>query len=197
MARAEMSIGIGETKYEGKTKFTVVSKDKEVSNVVASSTAIHEAKHAVIALKRGRKVRLATIIPGPGYNGMVQLDAHDSVAAAAPHATGCSGGSFDLSTIEATGNSVAAASAAARPMVAENEESIHATAKLIQAHGSVTGDQIAKVIDLTERKRVEVIVSDEGKEEKFDEVAAKDGIVIFSNKWTRTSTEESNEDIAA
>lgn len=193
-----MSIGIGETKYEGDKKFTVVKKDNEVSNVVASSTAIHEAKHAVIALKRGRKVHLATVIPGPGYNGMVQLDAHDSVAAAAPHATGCSGGSFDLHTIEATGNSVAAASAAARPMVAENAENIHAAAALIEAHGSVTGDQIAKVIDMTERRRVEVIVSDNnGNEEKFDEVAAKNGVVIFSNKWNKTSTEHAETDQAA
>jgi hypothetical protein len=185
MARPELSIRINETKYIGSNTVTAEEK-KEVTTTVASSTARHEAKHAVIAIKRGRKVKLATVIPGPGYLGMVELDAPDAVAAVAPHATGESGGSHDLHVIEATGHSVAAASVEARDMVARHEESIAAAATLIEAHGSVTGDQITNVIDLTERKRVVITVTDEaGNSEKFDEVAAKDGVVIYSDKWKK------------
>jgi hypothetical protein len=178
MARPELSIRINETKYIGSNTVTAEEK-KEVTTTVASSTARHEAKHAVIAIKRGRKVKLATVIPGPGYLGMVELDAPDAV-------TGESGGSHDLHVIEATGHSVAAASVEARDMVARHEESIAAAATLIEAHGSVTGDQITNVIDLTERKRVVITVTDEaGNSEKFDEVAAKDGVVIYSDKWKK------------
>lgn len=148
-----------------------------------SNTAVHEAKHAGVAEKRKPgSVKMASIVPGPGYLGITEMHSMDAVAAAAPHAHGMSGTGFDVHIIGQMGADVHAAGAAARVIMSANEDETDEIAYALEEKKTMSGSEIRwamQNIDL--RNEVVVFIfSPEGKKEELI-MAPREPIIIPTN----------------
>src|SRR5438309_2024694 len=110
----ELSIGTTEIapgyKAEVTPKFDLENKPK-------SETSIHETRHGVAGIKNGSYVRRMSIIPGPGYLGITELDRFDAIAFMAPHAAGCDGTGHDVSVVAYMGHNPGVAAGAANALL--------------------------------------------------------------------------------
>ena len=126
----------------------------------------HELAHAFADQER---VTLITIIPGPGYSGATFFSGPvNPKAAAAPHAYGYDGTSYDLALIESEGHSVSAAVSAARGVLEDKEEEMDAAATALVANGGTLGGSAFRHIIANVKKGPELvlrIISPNGAEE--------------------------------
>lgn len=136
-----------------------------------SETAYHEAEHSVVAEKNGTFVKRATIVPGPGYGGLTEMTRPDPIAAAAPHAQGRSGTSYDVFIIGLMGVSVGSAASAAQSILRGNQEHVEAVASELEDKRTLSGEEIRQVMtDVEKGKEVVVFIrSPKGEEQRISE----------------------------
>jgi hypothetical protein len=150
-------------------------------NIAISDTAHHEATHAVVGEKTGTSVKIATITPGPGYGGLTELTGYNAIAAAAPHADGCDGTSYDMALVEQVSGSTSGAIDAAKATIASNREVIHGVASLLDEKGSANGTEIRDRIKRIEHGadiQIELITPDGEKKETIEH-GIKGEIIMF------------------
>ena len=136
--------------------------------ITPGSTAVHEATHAVAAIANGTSVKKATIIPGPGYLGMTELSRFDAIAAAAPHADGCSGTGHDMHIVAMMGHDKGSAASAALGVVGQNRQEISAVASLLEEKKTISGSDIDHTIREVSQKK-------NGQEKATIHIKAPDG----------------------
>ena len=112
-----------------------------------TGTPIHEIKHAKVMQETGGTVFDATIVPGPGYNGLTRGANISGAARIGPHITGESGGGFDMHVAEMLGQNTSSEAIAAKSIIYENEEGIDYVASLLQKRKTMTGGQIAEAFN--------------------------------------------------
>ena len=141
-------------------------KPKKEERLNADETSVHEAKHAVVAWKRGRKVLHMTAIPGRTddgleYLGMTVTDKYDPVSAAAPHADGHDGTTGDRANMEHHGHDIDSASGDAKSVMAKVEAHIIAAANALSRSGSLSGgafESIMRMVEENPEDEYEVVV---------------------------------------
>lgn len=206
MKESGVQLGIGSTSYVEGAKVSV-NKVAEADSAPVSETAIHEAEHVVAAKKNGTGVRLVTVIPGPGYNGLTQLDRFDPVAAAAPHGRGRRGTGWDIYLVGAMGHNVGSASKTGSNIVEANPHLVNAVAKKLDANKTLDGFDVDEAMRKAEEDRrkqeVEIIFEmPDGTRQKIEKQKAENGIVVFERKWLpepkkqeKASTSQHEEDL--
>ncbi len=113
---------------------------------------------------------MVSIVPGPGYLGVTQFNRFTEIGAAAPHADGHRGTSWDVSLIEAKGGSVMAASISARNVIRRKEKYVQKVAQRLDQHGTLNGgdiDRIYREVDEGEEVIIDIKTSD-GKRNKVE-----------------------------
>jgi hypothetical protein len=148
------------------------------------NTALHEAKHALIAEKRGNTVKRVSIMPTADYNGVTELSRPDPVAAAGPHADGMSGTGWDVHIIRAMGTDEHTAGAAAKSILSGNEEEVYSIAQLLEERGAIGSGEVRSAMDEVhqpKREKVELRIIDPKGEEKTLNEESENGIVIFDS----------------
>jgi hypothetical protein len=104
----------------------------------------HELAHA---FGDPANVLFITIIPGPGYAGATYFKGAVSPrAAAAPHAYGYDGTSYDLHLIERSGYKVSDAVSAARGVLEGKEFEMAAAGHALAAAGTLSGEAFRYII---------------------------------------------------
>lgn len=135
----------------------------------------HEAGHALVHTLRGKWVKEASRIPGPGYRGRTLVDEYDPVSFAAAHTMGCDGTGHDLAVIEYMGDDVGTAAITAGSILSNNKEKLRAVASLIEVHGAISGYDILWAIDKIDNPEAEVdIYGPKGKNQHFVKKTEKD-----------------------
>lgn len=187
--RSETLSVTGDTYIDG---FQIrVQKDNK-PHITPGSTAVHEATHAVAAIANGTSVKKATIEPGPGYLGLTELSRFDPIAAAAPHADGCSGTGHDVHIVAMMGIDVRAASSAALGVVGQNRQEIGAVASLLEEKKTITGSDIeASIREVGEKKKghekaIVFIKAADGSERSL-KTDMHGGIVMIPGEWITLS----------
>ena len=153
MRSPEAMISIDQTQYINNFRVSVKRDGPEPIHTPIGNTAMHEAKHIVAAVHNGTHVRRATISPGPGYLGLTELSRPDAVAAAAPHATGCSGTGHDVHIVGAMGHDLDSVSSIARSIIANNAEQVHAVASALEAKRTIGGYDVQEAMDGVRNKK--------------------------------------------
>lgn len=166
--RGEFQATIGKTNYINGSKVEAYYAQNPFQQ--ASDTAEHEAKHVVAGIDDGASVEMVSVIPGPGYLGITQFNRFTEVGAAAPHADGHSGTSWDVSLIEMRGGSVMSAGIRARNIIRRKEKYVQKVAQELDQHGTLTGGDISRIYREVEEGE-EVIIdirTPDGKKESFE-----------------------------
>ena len=134
----------------------------------AGSTSLHETYHAVAAILTGTEVEDASSEPGPGFLGRTRLKAFNGIAFVAAHAMGCDGTGHDLGVLEYKKHNIGGLAEAARKVLRDREDEIHAVAVTIEEEGTVSGDRIKKVMDEAGKSEVEItVVGPNGQERNY------------------------------
>jgi hypothetical protein len=152
----EMQVSPGIRKTE--SGLTVVTRRIiPYANITPGSTADHESRHAVVALRTGTWVIDATRKPGDGFSGRVRFTEFNALAFMA--SVDCDGNSHDQFVVgQVMGRDVNAAAAGARQVMAENWREILAVGRLIQAEGTVSGYRIKEEMDRAADPELEVLL---------------------------------------
>lgn len=178
-----MKIEAGRTFYgEGfKADFIPDSKPKKT---IPGGTAKHEAMHVIAGIMNGTSVESASIIPGPGYNGITKLAKADAVAAMAPHSMGASGTSYDVYIAGLMGNASSAESAA-RSIIMSNQDKVEAVAVALEEKRFVSSSDINMAINEVDNPApisgTLFVESDEGKLRKI-RAQLQDNMVALSEE---------------
>jgi hypothetical protein len=188
MRSPEFTIGIDKTQYINGYQIHVQSTKSEEPQITPGTTALHEAKHAVVAIRNGTGVKNVTITPGPGYLGLTELTRPDPVAAAAPHADGCSGTDHDVHIIAIMGADLGASSKVAAGITASNREEIKAVASLLEAKRTLSGGDIDETIKAVQNKKngqteALIIIKAPDEKEQTLKSSVKNGKVMLPGKW--------------
>lgn len=139
-------VKLGKTKYLPDGSEIEVAIDNPMNLAKASSdTSKHESLHAGTA---PHKVKLVSIVPGPGYAGITEFTQFDAPAAAAPHRRGMSGTSWDEYILIANGHNPDSAGAAADARLSGKDKHIDVLSRRLEAEKTLTG---AKVVETMER----------------------------------------------
>jgi len=141
-------------------------KEKKRETLKAGETEIHEAKHGVVAWKRGKKVLYMTAVPGVDeygnhYLGLTIMNGYDPVAAAAPHAHGHDGTAGDAAMMADRGHDIESMAGAANAVMEESQEEIIAIANALTQKGSLSGEMFDTIMHLVQENKedeYEVIV---------------------------------------
>lgn len=144
------------------------------------NTAVHEAKHVIAAKETGTRVKSVTIIPGPGYLGLTELAAFNSIAALAPDADGMEGTSHDVFIAASAGADLSASRSAAKAINIKKAEYIEAVSDALEENLTLNEPEIDKVMDEVDKGKIVDITTrrTDGEMEK-SEVRAKNNIVMF------------------
>jgi hypothetical protein len=190
MPSPEAFIGLSEHQYLNGHQITVqVEKETEQVHRPASDTSRHEATHAVVAKLTGTSVKVATIEPTGTSLGHVELDRPNAIAAAAPHADGCSGTSHDVHIIALMGQDVQSASKVATGIVGNSRKEIAAVASLLDKKRTIGDYYIEEAMASVGRKEQEgekvtvSIKAPDGKEKILKDVSSRDGQVMVPGEW--------------
>lgn len=193
-----LRIGLG-TEYIGNTRINVMQKPEQArpNRGPASSVARHEIEHAVTALENGTSVESATIIPGPGYNGLTRLSRFDPIAAVAPYANGRDGTSHDVFITKLSGHNPEALSGIARSITDKKRSHIEEVARKLDEKGTLSGDEIKRVMRKVDKeksepkfKKADVFITDaNGGQKEINNVDVRGGKVavpidLVPGKWT-------------
>jgi hypothetical protein len=194
---AEISVPINQTvSFNKNVSITVVSSETPkptVRVVTPSNTAMHEAKHFVVGEKRGAGPKMASIAPTTEFKGITIMSKYDAAAAAAAHADGMSGTSWDLHIIQASGDNVHAAVTTARSILSDSKEEVEEVAIELEEKKTISnsegvsamkrGKEKKEGIEKVEEIEVFVYISraskQEAKQEKKKLTLKKKGNVIF------------------
>ena len=147
-----------------------------------SGTARHEALHLGAGINIAEE---GSIIPDGDSLGHARFSRHDSAAAAAAHAYGMGGTSWDLYTIHAAGNSVTGAIAEARMRLAGKDRHVDMLAGYLQARRQISGNEARKVWNTAEygsKVRMEYR-SPEGEQESEVAEGVIGETVMIPNNW--------------
>lgn len=140
------------------------------------ATAHHEAAHTVAAILTGDYVEEATRISGPGYLGRTRLSRFNPIAFVAAHARGCSGTDYDLMVLTSLGYDTNSLAQAARGVLSGHEEEIFAVASLIEANGTISGNEALAVIEAVTNPKAEItLINPLGQERSFVSKVRKGG----------------------
>lgn len=161
-----------------------------------SDTAYHEALHAATA---PRKVEMVSIVPGPGYLGITKFSSFDAAAAAAPHAHGKSGTSWDTTLIAMQGGSVSGASAEAKSRLAGKGEHVEAVARRLEVVKSMSGGEVREImrrVDVGEEVEITITSASGEKEIKTEEGVRGEIIIVdFTNISEKADSNEEEIDV--
>lgn len=131
------------------TVVKVDAKGKQLSYVPPSDTANHEFEHAALAMNKLIKV---SVIPGPGYLGITEMDSYDEVAFLGPESRGRKGTGHDVSVVESQGGNVGAGKMQARiNLAAINSEVQRKVAGHLQAEGTLTREGFKNAMRIAEQ----------------------------------------------
>lgn len=199
-----LRINIGETKFTpGGSKVSAVAiEDKPQSLQQPSSTARHEANHAVLAERNGTSVIDATVIPGPGYLGLTRLSRPDAIAAVGPHADGMGGTGHDVRIARLMGHHEASIGSIAKKIANENKSHIHAVATELDKKGTLGGSEIRSIIKSVDSKkenpvrRVEIFIKNENGDQRKIEINSSNKTVMIPNTWYEVSNKPNKTDVA-
>lgn len=186
MSRAEIALQIGQSlQLENGARITAKAVEQPVRRI--SGVSRHEAIHAVIAVERGRTVQKVTRIPGPGYEGLTELDQYDGAAAMGPHVANEEGTGYDIHIAELHGDKHSGA-AVASSIIATHAEEIDAVAEGIEQHATLGHTSVVAYMELGRRRRmgigsvvVEIQQADGKKVEKKRETIQ--GKVMIPGNW--------------
>ncbi len=190
MRSPEAMIGVDQTQYINNFRISVSMAKLETPQVPLGDTAIHEAKHAVAAIHNGTDVRSVTISPGPGYLGLTELSRPDAVAAAAPHATGCSGTGHDVHIVGAMGHDIDSVSSIARSIIANNYDQVEAVALHLEEKRTISGyDVLGAMHGVTKEKKTSekatVFMKAPDGSERLAKVDVQNDKVMVPGEWMR------------
>lgn len=183
----EMAIPIGQTFRANGIEVVATIRQPEPDpndHIIPGETAIHEAKHIVVGVRRGIGVRGATIVPNlsAGYLGATWLDSADGPAAMAASADGHGGVGHDEAVSNYLGNPHSH-KATAKGIINNDRELIHKMAVELQVSGTMGKSDVNKVVDKVDKKeapKAKVTVKTPWeKAASFDNVEVKNGIVVF------------------
>ncbi len=173
-----MRIEAGKPQYVGDLRVSLEAPAPLIKTN-PGSTAIHEAKHVVAALKNGTGVEGATIVPGAGFLGLTRLSRPDAVAALAPHATGESGTGHDVFIASQMG--AIGAESAARSIINSNMDEVMAVAVALEENKSLGSWDIDRAINKLSNPDPEfgiLTVETPSGEQKKEKVEIRDNIIM-------------------
>lgn len=131
------------TYLEDGSKVVAYRQKKQERRRTPGTTARHEIRHAFVAEKRNPgSLRRASIVPGPGYLGITEISKMDPAAAAAAHAEGMSGTSWDMHIVRSMGETPQSACATARAVMSGYEEEMDDLAAILEERKTMTGSEI-------------------------------------------------------
>lgn len=107
--------------------------------IILGKTAIHEAKHLVLLIANGIGAKSGTIVGTSEYNGMVEPNGWDPIAAIGPDADGDSGGSHDRRLVILHGHDVGTVGAVARSMLRGLKRKVNVVAGLLERKRTISG----------------------------------------------------------
>jgi hypothetical protein len=155
----------------------------------ASDTALHEAKHVVAGIDDGAMVEKVSVIPGPGYLGLTQFNRFTSAGAAAPHADGHSGTSWDVSIIEMSGESVMGASVRGRNSILRKAKHVRKIAQELDKRGTLHGPEVAQIYrELEEGEEIRIdITHNSGDKKSFSTRTNEQNVFVPSHELSKLS----------
>lgn len=158
--RVRLGLGEAETvkNLANGDRVRVRRKEGRVVAKNINGTARHEGWHSLAGMLVGIGVLQATDQPGPGYSGATWISEYERRVVAAPEAMGCDGTGQDLRDIEEHGDSVEAAVADARALLAGHQDELAAVATEIQKRGTASGAEMRFAKDRPRVDHVEVQV---------------------------------------
>lgn len=159
---------IGKTTYFN--GFKIEAYQVEESFPDASDTALHEAKHVVAGIDDGAIIEKVSIIPGRGYLGITQFNRFTASGAAAPHADGHSGTSWDVYLIESHKESVDSSGARGRRSILRNAKHVKKVAQELDKRGTLTGPDVTRIyqeLEAGEEIRID-ITAENGMKNHFE-----------------------------
>lgn len=155
----EMSVSLGITEIA--SGWIAIVKPIEPFKLVSpGSTAYHEAIHAVAAILTGTGVVEASRVPGPGFRGRTKLTEFNAISFMAAHAMGCDGTGHDVAVVGWMGRDPDSAAVAARRLLANREDEIHAVASEIETKGTISGYEAELAMDGAVNPDAEVEITD-------------------------------------
>lgn len=186
MVTAERYLGVGESVRLANGN-RVVTKTLEKAKRLISSVSKHEAIHAVIGVVRRRWVKRVTNIPGPGYEGLTELDAYDRAVTMGPEVANQEGTGSDVFNAEMHGDRESGAAEAA-PIISSNTEEIDAVGEGLDEHRTLTHEGVVSYMELGSKRRrgifstvLELVRPDGKKEEK--KIESEGGKVLIPGEW--------------
>lgn len=148
------------------------------------ATAHHEAAHTVAAILTGDNVLEATRISGPTYLGRTRLSKFNPIAFVAAHARGCSGTGYDLMVLTSLGYDTNSLAQAARGVLSGHEEEITAVASLIEANGTISGDEALAIMDAVINPKAEItLINPLGQQRSFVSKVRRGGDYFIPNLY--------------
>lgn len=187
MARPEINIGSG-TEYIGNTRVVVVPKFKKrhFYHPAVSDTARHEAKHSAV---KPEIVKLATIVPGPGYLGKVETCTFDPTVAMASFDE--AGNGHDRMITRMLGYDESSYASAASNDLSKKKHHVYAIAYALDQKKTLTGPEIRDIIRLVDEekkkpllKKADIYISDtNGGQRKIENVPLNGVTVMVPGEW--------------
>jgi hypothetical protein len=189
MRGPEVTIGVNESTYVGRTQVTVEQTKTKRKAGVRSAVAVSEAKHVVVAMATGTGVVSATVIASGDALGSTRLTRPDAVVAAAHlgHGDG-----HDKRIIWAMGANESSVGRAAQGILHRKSEEVDIVAGLLDEKGTATGHEMASAVaEAQERKETVLVVltSPDGNERRLNTQARK-GEVIFDTSLIEKESPE-------
>jgi hypothetical protein len=188
----DLSVKVGTT-YIGNAEVRVVEKFKSrPPRQAVTSTARHEAKHAAI---KPDLVKLATIVPGPGYLGKVETYRFDPIIAMASNDE--AGNGYDRWITRMMGFNESDCASEANENLNKKIEHVDAIGHALDQKKTLTGSEIRSIMNKVDEeknkppvKKADVFISDtNGGQRKIENVDIKGGKVnvpidLEPGKWT-------------
>lgn len=152
---AELSLRLGQTIQLESGEILRARVTEKVKKVVRGVSR-HEAIHAVIGVVRGRWVRRVTNVPGPGYEGLTELDAYDRAAFMGPHVANEDGTGHDVGVADLRNDRHAGAAEAA-PILSSHDEEINAVGEGLEEHGTLGHDGVLSYMEVGRRRKLRIV----------------------------------------
>jgi hypothetical protein len=164
---------------------------------------VHEAAHAVVARRRGRRVRRVSVVKTSSYLGVTELDVADAVVAGASIANHNEGTFGDERAILASGRDFHSAVGEASSIVDANQKEIFAVAVRLRQKAEIREDEVddamASVNRVENQKAKMFIESPDGEKQEIDAQTDEKGNVVFMSEWVKAKRPQNEKelDIAA
>lgn len=153
--RAGIKVDVDKTTYVNGLKIEAYQAQEK--SFGASDTALHEAKHVIAGIEDGAMVEEVSVIPGPDYLGITKFNRFTEAGAAAPHADGHSGTSWDVSLIEMHGGSVISAGVRGRNSILRKSKHVLKVAQELDKRGTLHGPEVMQIYrELEEGEEIKI-----------------------------------------